>query len=247
MSGLDPTQTQSGRVYTWGDESFFSVTTILNALNKPALPRWAANSVAEYVFDQWPFIVDMMHSDRKDELMGILKGAPWRVKEKAANLGTMVHEAVEAYVMGARLPDEITDKHIIQFERWLDAFKPHFLESECTIFNRRFNYAGTLDIVAEIDGNIWCIDVKSGKGVYPEYAMQVAAYAHGEFIGRQDGNEEGLPTVTKGGILHLRPQSYKFIPCDISDPVFKSFLHCRELFRFTEEIAPHVLYGEVRR
>src|SRR5260221_10257873 len=147
MPGLDANQGPSGRTYSWDGESFFSVTTILGALNKPALPRWAANSVAEYVMEEWPFIQDMMNSGRKDELLTILKGAPWRVKEKAANLGTMVHEAVEAYTMGARLPDEVTDKHIVQFERWLEAFKPKFLESECTIFNRRFNYAGTLDML----------------------------------------------------------------------------------------------------
>src|SRR5216684_2951106 len=109
MPGLDANQGPSGRTYSWDGESFFSVTTILGALSKPALPRWAANSVAEYVLSDWPFLLSMMNDDRKEDVLAILKAAPWRVKEKAANLGTMVHEAVEAYSMGARLPDEATD------------------------------------------------------------------------------------------------------------------------------------------
>jgi hypothetical protein len=248
MPGLEPRDSREGRTYTWGDESFWSVTTILKALNKPALPSWSAKMVAEYVAENFEFITDMMSNGRKDEAIGAMKGAPWRTKTKAADLGTLVHQAVEAYCMGVeQLPGTETEKHVGHFTRWLEAFKPKILETEVTVFNRRFNYAGTLDLLIELEPNIWVVDVKSGSGVYPEFAMQVAAYAHGEFIGRQDGTEDKMPDVTRGAVLHLRPNGYKFVPVDISDPVYRSFLHCRELFRFVEDIAPHVIMGEVRK
>ena len=248
MPSLEPVPTRSGRTYTWGDETFWSVTTILGALAKPALPSWAAKMTAEYVVAEFPFIQNMIESGKKDEAIGVMKGAPWRSRAKAADLGTLVHQAVEAYCMGVEpLPGLETEKHVEHFTRWLEAFKPKILESEVTIFNRRFNYAGTLDLLVELDSNTWVIDVKSGSGVYPEFAMQIAAYAHGEFIGRQDGSEDKMPEVTCGAVLHLRPNGYKFVPVVITDPVYRSFLHCRELFRFVEDIAPHVIMGEVRR
>lgn len=247
MPGLEPRNTQSGRTYQWNDESFFSVTTILNALNKPALPKWAANSVAEYALRQWSLISTLLNEEREAEALDLLKGSPWREKEKAASTGTLVHEAVEAYVAGIDSMSPTTDKHVNQFELWLQNFKPTIIENEVTIFNRTYNYAGTLDLLVDMDTDIWLIDVKTGKGIYPEYAMQVAAYANGEFIGRHNGRETPLPKVTRGAILHLRPNGCKFIMVDISDRVFKSFLHCREVFRFVEEIAPTVIMGEVRR
>lgn len=247
MSGLEPRDTREGRTYTWGDESFWSVTTVLKALNKPALPGWSAKMAAQYVVEEWPLVRDLIDAGKLEEAVQLIKGSPWRKKEAAANLGTSVHQAVEAYVMGARLPDIKTDEHVSHFERWLDAFKPKILETEVTVFNRRFNYAGTLDLLVELEPNTWVVDVKSGSGVYPEFAMQVAAYANGEFIGRQDGTEDKMPEVTRGAILHLRPNGYKFIPVEITDRVFKSFLHCRELFRFTEEMASQVIQGEVRK
>lgn len=231
----------------WGQETFWSVTTVLGALSKPAIPAWAARTVAEYVADNYALLGQILEDDPKAAI-DLMKGSPWRARDTAATLGTTVHEAVENYVMGQQhLPDTVTDRHILQLEAFLEAFKPQIIEAECTVFNRTYNYAGTLDLLLELNDETWIIDVKTGKGVYPEYAMQVAGYANAEFIGRSDGVESRLPTITRAGILHLRPMSYKLIPCELSERVFKSFLYCRELFRFQEEIAPDVLQGEVRR
>lgn len=247
MSGLDHTARAEGRTYEWSDEVFWSVTTILKVLNKPALPSWSAKMVAEYVANEFTFIAELMEKGMSDEAVQLMKGAPWRKKEAAASLGTTVHQAVEAYCMGVDFLDTAADSHVHHFQRWLEAFKPKVLETEVTVFNKKYNYAGTLDLLVELEPNVWCVDVKSGSGVYPEFAMQVAAYANGEFIGRHDGTEDKMPEVTRGAILHLRPNGYKFIPVDISPPVYRSFLHCRELFRFVEELAPHVIQGEVRK
>lgn len=245
MPGLEPTARREGRTYEWNDEVFFSVTTILKALNKPALPSWAAKMTAEYVANNFGFIADMIEGGKIDEAIGVMKQAPWQTRDAAANLGTAVHEAVEAYLMGT--PGQADHPHITHFEHWLEAFKPRIIETEVTVFSRTFDYAGTLDLLVELEPNIWCVDVKTGKGVYPEMALQVAAYANGEFIGRQDGTESPMPDVTRGAVLHLRPNGYKFIPVDITDRVYRSFLHCRELFRFIEEIGPSVIQGEVRK
>jgi hypothetical protein len=56
------------------------------------------------------------------------------------------------------------------------------LAVELTVFSARFKYAGTLDLWAlGRDGMQYIFDWKSGRAVYPEYAVQLAAYANAEY------------------------------------------------------------------
>lgn len=248
MAGLEPGSNRVGRTYTWNNDSYYSVTTILNTLAKPALPRWAAKSVSQYAVDNLPMIITLCSEGRQDEAMDLLKNSPWRQRDKAANLGTIVHRAVEDYCLDLKTPpdDSPESPFIEHFRDFLAKFQPSVLESEATIFNRRFNYAGTLDLIMELRGERYVVDVKSGSGIYPEYALQVAAYAHGEFLGRPDGTEGQMPTIDKGAVLHLRPNGFHFVPVRIDDEIFKSFLHIREAFRFVEAQSNTVILPEVR-
>jgi len=248
--GLQPAQGRSGRTYQWDNRNYFSVTTILGCLNKPALPGWAARSVAEYVIKNFATVAELADRDPK-AAVDLMKGAPWRQREAAADLGTAVHHAVEQLQAGLPgdypgVEDPSVIPYIASFEDWYDHYKPQVLVSEGTVFNREYDYAGTLDLIARIDGHNWLIDVKSGKGVYPEYALQVAAYARGEFIGHADGSEEPLPIIDRGAILHLKRDGYAFIPVNIGKEVFDSFLYCREMFRWVEEYQHTALKPEMR-
>jgi hypothetical protein len=64
-----------------------------------------------------------------------------------------------------------------QFEKWFDLFKPQILYTEAPFYSKRFNYAGTIDIVAMIAKALCFIDIKTGesKSVGP----QLAAYEWG--------------------------------------------------------------------
>lgn len=246
--GLTPNQGRSGRTYDWNGETYYSVTTILNVLNKPALPGWAAKSAAEFVVNNYAVVSNLIGEGQKAAAVDLIKGAPWRQRDKAADLGTSVHHAVEA-IQGRDHEgwSEDVAPFMVSFLAWHDHFKPEILVSEGTIFNRAYDYAGTLDIIARIDGLNWLIDAKSGKGVYPEHALQIAAYAQGEFIGHQDGTEEVMPIIDKGAVLHLRPDGYHFVPVNIGKEVFDSFLFARELFRWTDDISQRAILPEVRK
>jgi hypothetical protein len=39
-------------------------------------------------------------------------------------------------------------------------------------------YAGTIDLVCEMDGDIWVIDFKTSQYIWPEYELQLSAYKH---------------------------------------------------------------------
>lgn len=246
--GLTPNDGKTGRTYSWDEETFVSVTTVLGVLNKPALPSWAAKSAAEFAIKNHNTISDLLSRGQGKAAIDMVKGAPWRQRDAAADVGSLIHQTIEHIHNGTdvMIPDDAIQP-VAHFMTWIDHFKPEILVSEGTVFNREYNYAGTLDLVAKIDGKNWLIDIKSGKGVYPEYAMQCAAYSRGEFIGHDDGTEQIMPIIDRGAVLHLRPSGYAFVPVNIGKEVMDSFLYCRELFRWQDDISHRALLPELRK
>src|SRR5208282_6385084 len=53
-------------------------------------------------------------------------------------------------------------------------FKP--LMVEFTVVSKKYGYAGTADLLAEVDGVLTLVDWKTGKAVYKEAHLQNAAY-----------------------------------------------------------------------
>jgi len=70
------------------------------------------------------------------------------------------------------------------------------------------------------------------KGVYPEAALQMSAYAHAEFAQTRAGRRVKMPPVAdRGVVLHLRPEGYRLIPMEIGTPTFEQFLALTRLDR----------------
>lgn len=141
-------------------------------------------------------------------------------------------------------PDEIAP-HLLQFERFLAAHTPTFEATEATVYNRAQHYAGTLDAILTLaDGRKLLVDYKSGKAVYPEVGLQLAAYRYAEFIGMPDNTEAPMQTVDGCAVLHLTPDAFTFQEVRADQDVFNAFLYARETFRFMEETSKTVL-GEL--
>ncbi len=172
-----------------------------------------------------------------------LKNAPYRESRRKMDIGTAVHAIVEATILERPIPapDPELAPFVAQFEAWRTAFSPTFEMSEASVFSDAESYAGTLDIIAVVGGRRLLIDTKTGKGVYPEAALQLAAYAHADFVGLADGTDEPMPKVEGGAVLHLRPDGYAFVPVRIDDDVFRAFLFAREVFRWCEETSRGVI------
>jgi hypothetical protein len=258
MSPRNATESGSKRLYAWRGEKFWSVTTIIGGgLPKPALLPWGIKSVAEAAVQKRRTLMAMTSECERDgkctpadwcsscdAAVRWLKSAPYQQRDKAADMGTKIHEAAEAYKLGKPMPPWPEDiaPTMAQFERWLLAFGPTFEQTEASVYHRAQRYAGTLDsIVTLSDGRRVLIDYKTGKAVYPEVGLQLAAYRHAEFIGLPDGNEAPVPEVDGAAVLHLRPDSWQFIDVRADDEVFTAFLYCRETFRFMEETSKTVI------
>lgn len=206
-----------------------SVTTILStALNKPALPGWAAKVVAEEALANLPKIVRMSRTDR-DGAIKFLKGRPYAQRDEAANAGTKAHALAEAYVLGKpyEVPDADTDlgRTLAQFVKFLEEWRPEFEATEAVVANVTHGWAGTLDAIARIPalGNrLLVIDYKTSKsGPYAEWGLQIAAYARAEWLWLPDGSKTEMPKVDGAAVLRLRPNMYALheLTADLDDLV----------------------------
>lgn len=257
------TTTRSGRFYDWHGERFWSVTTVIGCLDKPAIPWWAAERAAMFAIDNPDAVAALIATGQRAAAIDLIKKAPWRERDKAADIGTAVHKAVELYTLGQSMPvwaDDVAG-HMAQFEKFLNAYAPEFELAEATIYHRTHKWAGTTDGVctfrkaperhAHLVGKRTIIDYKTsnpnkktGHGIYPEVGLQLNAYGHGEFVGMPDGSEEPLPMIEQGAAVWLRPDQWAVVPVRIGDDVYDAFRYVIEAFRWSEEISKTVL-GEV--
>lgn len=248
------------RLYSWRNESYWSVTTIIGSgLPKPALLPWGIKSVAEGAVTKRSVLTEMLAAcdtptectkgnfcDACDQTIRWLKSTPYAHRDKAADLGTYVHDAAEAYVLKKPFPawPVLVKPRMDAFVQFLADYSPVYEATEASVYNRSEKYAGTLDAIATIGGRKILLDTKTGKGVYPEVGLQLAAYRHAEFIGLPDGSEAPMPPVDGAAVLHL-PESggYQLLEVRADQTVFTAFLYVRECFRFQEELSKGVILG----
>lgn len=239
------------RTYSWRGEEFYSVTTIIGGgIPKPALLPWGIKMVAEGAVDavENGYLADMVEQDR-DGAIRFLKGLPYAKRDAAADLGTLVHQWIEAYSLKRPMPKPPLPvaPYLRSFEAFLDDFKPSFTATEASVYSRSQRYAGTLDSICTLKLPLheseqrFILDAKTGKGVYPEVGLQLAAYRNAEFIALPDGSEAPMPEVDGGLCLHLTDHGYKLIQVRTDDEVFRAFLYAREVFRFCTDTAKSVL------
>ena len=168
------------RYYTKDDKYYPSVTSILQYFPKNKF------------FETW--LKDVGHN------------ADIIVK-KAADEGTQVHDAIEHYLLGEKI--EWLDnngyskysleiwKMILKFHEFWTTYKPTLIESEIHLFSDKFIYAGTCDLVVEINNEKWLLDIKTSNSLHTSYNLQLAAYA-------QAWNELYEEKIDRVGILWLK-------------------------------------------
>lgn len=217
-----------------------SVTAILGAgLPKPALPEWAARESAQYVLDHWQELVDQKPSDRYKAVLG----ARWESSRRAMARGTEVHAMGQLLVAGIPII-EVTDElrgAAEAYARLCDRLRIQPRLVERPIINRRHGYAGTFDLAAGIDIDDWLIDLKTGKGIYPDVALQLAAYNNAEHYLDDDDQEHEWAPAARCGVIHIGIDSAELIPVEAGPEQFRNFLYVKQVAGWVTDIAPTLI------
>lgn len=234
-------ETKRGHYYKDGNgERIPGVTTILgDGLPKAALINWAANATAEAAINRWDELADLPPAERLDTL----KRARYIKTDIARNRGTEVHGYAEDLVQGKQVvgvPDELRG-HVEGYTRFLDAFNVQPVLVEVVIVNYTYGYAGTLDLIAEIDCPIsggrktWLMDVKTNeKGIYAETALQLAAYRYSEAYVDNEGIEHPMIPVDHCGAIHVTSDDAVLVPTLSGPEQFKTFRIASKVREFTK-------------
>lgn len=201
------------------------VTTLLgDGIPKGGLTNWAAGEAAQYAITNWDALAGKGLLERAKDI----QFAWQRTRDAAAGKGTRIHQIAERLLRGERVdkPDELAG-HVEACVRFLDEYQVHGVVSEATVVNRAIPYAGTLDLVADMLGHRYLIDWKTGKSVYSEACLQLAAYAHAEHYVAEDGAEHpvGELGIERAAVVHLRADGFDVYPMNIGDLAFNLFRH----------------------
>ena len=228
MSKTKRVERGSNHSYLLDGEKVLGATTILSkSIPKPALIAWAANESAKFAVNQWDELAAMPIVDRLDRIKKEWRG----VRDRAALRGTEVHNLAERVVHGeeVEVPDHLAG-HLEAYIKFLDDFKVMPVLVEKPVFSRTYKYAGTFDLIAEIDGVRWLLDIKTNaSGVYPETALQLAAYRYADFYIEDDFSEHELPEVERTGVIHVTAAGYELVPVLADLDEFSIFCHAIQM------------------
>lgn len=135
-------------------------TTITGLLNKPFLVTWANRLGLEGIDSS-------------------------KYTDEAATVGTLAHALIQA-----DLQDDTVDRNlyspqqmdlaenaVLSFFEWKKRHKIEVIFCEQQMVSDKMLYGGTVDCYCKLDGKPTLLDFKTGKAIYEEYFVQLAAYA----------------------------------------------------------------------
>lgn len=208
------------------------VTTILKALPKDALINWAANATADAAINRWEELAALPPAARLDTL----KKARYADRDAAANRGTEVHRLAEQLVHGTAVayPDALAG-HVSAYVQFLDEFEPQPVLVEGVVMSHAHGYAGTLDLIADIAGERWLLDIKTSRsGIFGETALQLAGYRYADTYVTESGTEVDMIPVDRCGAIHVRADGYSLIPVEAEREQHRDLLYVQQVARWAD-------------
>lgn len=242
-SGLERIETRDGgHRYILDGEPCPGVTTLIGkAVPKPNLVPWAARVVAETVADMRAEELDRLRMGPRETMVNALKRVPFQQRDAAAVRGREVHAYAERLVKGwdVQVPVHLAG-YVDSAVTFMNEWRVAPVHVEASVGSRIPRYCGTVDLICDLpDGRRALMDYKTSRsGVYPETAVQLAAYRHAEFVVARDGSEVPLKHL---GInctyaIWLREDGYDVIPVRSDELVYDFFLNIARTGRHMESM-----------
>jgi hypothetical protein len=238
--------------------AFPSVTNVLGVLAKPTLEAWkieqgilSALTLPRQPNEDLGAFAHRVVADMGEQV------------EKAADFGSAIHAACEAYALNKQLPE---DMELLAFMddwvRWFDANVERVAAIEQVFVNHEHGYAGRVDMVALLKGDgstapFWAVvDFKtqkvkrSAKGepkpaFYETWPLQLAAYRQA-ILSSGAKNVTGLVSVVidsaQPGSVHTKTWRTEKGEGRMGngDEYFGAFRSALELWRYVKAYDPRV-------
>lgn len=212
-----------------------SVTTVIGLIDKSRqLLIWAENlardyfkanagcinlEIAEQAITQYKYIRDTTAQQGKD-IHSICEMFVRHIlfNEPEPNLDNLEPETINGFSA---------------FLKWYNANDVEFLQTEKLVYSRKYNYCGTLDLIAKVNNITLLCDIKSGKDIYPNFWIQLAAYKNAYL------EEHKKETIDGFAILHFDKITSDFTVyergLDKEKDSFKQFLNLLALRTYLAE------------
>ena len=196
--------------YMVGDRKVPSVTRVVDAVFPKYLVDWAAACGADWWRENRE---DVLYEYSIEEVCEGIRYAHKEISKAAQDIGLEVHKWIELFITVkilskgkgetiADYPDKVKIP-MQNFHNWVESRDIEWLACEKKVYSRSWEYAGTIDALAKINGKLCVIDFKTSAKIYKEYYLQVSAYCNA--IGEMMGN---LPKL--GMIVRLDKEEEKF-------------------------------------
>ena len=134
-------------------------TTITGLLNKPQLVRWANQLGLEGIDSS-------------------------KYTDEAAAVGTLAHALIQADLQKDTIDRtlyspqqwDLAENALLSYFEWKARHKIEVILCEQQMVSDKMRYGGTIDCYCNLDGKPTLLDFKTGKAIYDEYFVQLAAY-----------------------------------------------------------------------
>ena len=222
--------------YEFEGVTYPGVTGVLKVLDKSGpLMAWASRMTAEAAItlhDSIPLILST--SGRDGAIQALTARSGWQ-RDEAASLGSQVHAIADQIHRGIE-----TDYHgpgeakVRQYLEWYERANWRVRATEAFVINPEAGYGGTLDLLAyDGDGRTVLADLKTGRAVYRETALQLAAYGRAKFLDPQDGLLYAMPEIDRYVVLHVTDDGVREIEMAVGSDEWAAFKACIVLARWT--------------
>lgn len=216
------------------------VPSVTRILPQPDLTQAAAHVTATHAVATVTTTVERLveNSMSRRQVAADITGHYRELWDAKAKLGTDVHHwALEQCWQD---PERITaapfhvQAHLANWNDWVadTAITPTLVEQ--TVYSRRHSYGGTADCWAFIDGDLWLLDIKTGRTIPDTVPLQLAAYQWADFRLDPDGEQQPIPRADRFGVVHLTADRCDLHDIQVTVHEWDAFRAARELHRWME-------------
>lgn len=235
--------------YTYQGATYPGATTILGMLDKSGpLMGWAARETATAAVRLVNELPAMIAATGEAGVVKMLSSRSTWQRDEAAQLGTEVHALADLVVRGQPTPS-MTDTQrarVLHYAKWWKDSGWTLRLSEAMVVRPDVaqGWGGTFDLLAyDRDGRTVLSDVKTGRAVYREAVLQLAAYGMASLVQPHSDNVitdppkvYPMPVPDRYVILHVTAEGVREVEVAVGAAERMAFLACLDLYHWSESM-----------